>query len=823
MIQAKSTQSILKLLNLELLSNKGHYNFRMVTSYSLRTQADGTVSVKIHKSKVKLENMAYSKVPKSAFSNGDDDDEDTSLLLAEAYRPCYTLFLTMSTGTHTLSVTPIHRIRTIKATLMTDLERSRNIPHHRYDCAISYGDRELEESKTLEQCCIGHEATVNVILWEESPRDAETFEDRLRKSVAATSKYGGSHGQKTNPTKRDRSGLDYEGGETESHVAFQHVPISKKQKSVRFADEVDEWLLCSPPHPQKTTHHTTLQPYEMSGGLSEGYEPPDFHENLVLEARMRSCEELPNQDGPPARNRFGELKPWTVGPRNDSLAYPIFPRKGTTMISYTNDYISKYPDTVSSSKDHGSSSTAVRLTPQDSNAQPLIFNPLPAVSNTSYVRSPDARLSPGTSILPPSSIPGSLSPLLSRTATAPAHSYFPGTQQTSSRSSFDGPPISYLKTPSRSPATSDLNIQKFQNFCSKPIETPRPRSRTVPTPSPSPHQPSSTLEILNPYFCQASPPPPGFSSTLQSLNPYFTNRSSPPPKHTRTQHTPSRSPSNSPQPTTATRFQTTFDYFQAARSKVTPSESKDHLLHASSSFSHCPPPYLLPPPQTSIEAASPTLSPYSHRPPPFDRSGRSPSPLPSLGIDSQYPDEYISSPKPKPKSRPKREIDPKKTLSAPYLPPRRSPQLKPPSVSPPTSSPPHKPYTLPHTPLFYNYFPSSTSNSSPASLSTLSSSPSPPEKTYYTPLHPLPPSSRFRNAIIVPPLAYEILPKEYLDYRTVKQLLILQGWEMSREEWWGVVRILKADICGVGGTRDNLEVMARMLEEVIGVSLEEKD
>lgn len=46
---------------------------------------------------------------------------------------------------------------------------------------------------------------------------------------------------------------------------------------------------------------------------------------------------------------------------------------------------------------------------------------------------------------------------------------------------------------------------------------------------------------------------------------------------------------------------------------------------------------------------------------------------------------------------------------------------------------------------------------------------------------------------------------------------------MSREEWWGVVRILKGDICGLGGTRDNLEVMARMLEEAIGVSLEEEE
>ncbi|CCD45068.1 hypothetical protein BofuT4_uP007850.1 [Botrytis cinerea T4] len=59
-----------------------------------------------------------------------------------------------------------------------------------------------------------------------------------------------------------------------------------------------------------------------------------------------------------------------------------------------------------------------------------------------------------------------------------------------------------------------------------------------------------------------------------------------------------------------------------------------------------------------------------------------------------------------------------------------------------------------------------------------------------------------------------MLPKDFLAYRTVRQLIELQGWEMSEGEWRSVREVLKRCKRGENGARGNMEVLAKGVVEL---------
>ncbi|KAF7858411.1 hypothetical protein EAF04_009012 [Stromatinia cepivora] len=812
--------------------------------------------------------MAYNTFQSNDFHGGHDDD---SIFLAETYRPCKTLYISTTTGTHKLlNLNPSSRISFIKARFIISLFKRGSIPHHAYECALSYAGRELANDETLESCQIGDQATVNAVVW--------ANED-------ASSKAGRDDEQKTKGLKRVRSAFDSDSQEDEeqSDSVLWRASVSKKQKSVRFADEMG-FVSYSPTSPHRPLTSKTLGPqgYVMSGGLGPGGTAVHFHDTLVRDSpgddlpQRSSLEELPRPKSsksalksPPPFDIYSVPERY-IEPKYDYLGNSIVQSETSRReLHRNNDPWSNSSKSIPRKMEYGSSSTAVRFTPQNSNLQPLTSDPLPAVRNTVYIRPPGTR--PISRSLPSTSFLGSLNPFCATTTPPPdpyqplfcppakqtpsisstsphtSQTLFPSTQKTLSFSSasrstpqtsfpstqqkplFKDPPLSHAPSPLKTPSLSDLFISKY--FSSQP---PIAASKSILKPSSTPSQPSrqpsstplpsdpyfsrqapqSSLQSLNPYFSSPSPlsQSPRSPSTLQSLNPYFANTSPPPPKYPPSQPIPPYN-SNSPQPTRQSLMMS--DYFQAARRKATPSESKHHPLN-----SPLPPPP--PPPHIRIEPPSPTHSPYAHRPPLADISDH---------LQAEPPSNTNSNNKPQSRAP---------TRQPPSPPPRRSPRLHTPPPSPPPS-PPQKQYNLPHLPLFYKYdtlppskppppppqsslptpeptplIPSSESTNlppiNPSKLSTkLNSKP-----TYYSSLHPLPKSFSLKGAILIPSLAHEILPQDFLACRTVRQLIKLQGWEISEREWCAVREVLENCRMGEKGARGNMEVLVKGVVEIEG-------
>ncbi|QSZ31831.1 hypothetical protein DSL72_001400 [Monilinia vaccinii-corymbosi] len=197
------------------------------------------------------------------------------------------------------------------------------------------------------------------------------------------------------------------------------------------------------------------------------------------------------------------------------------------------------------------------------------------------------------------------------------------------------------------------------------------------------------------------------------------------------------------------------------------------------------------------------------------------------------------------------------TRTSPHLPPdprlhSPSPLLSPPSTYTSTSTSPQeqKPYQLSHIPLFYVYYDLSPPKSSlPASEPTPTPTPTPPKSpvpplpssrltartpprtptkrtklkspTYYSSHKPLPKGKTLTGAIFIPSFAHKNLPKALRGCRTVTQLIQVQGWKMTDEEWRTVRRVLEREVDEerrgggkvdeVRGARGNLEVLVRRM------------
>ncbi|ESZ92671.1 hypothetical protein SBOR_6932 [Sclerotinia borealis F-4128] len=732
--------------------------------------------------------MAYYEFPRNAFSEGDDEDDDSSVLVAEAYRPCKTLYVTTTTGTITLPrVSPIHRIESTKATLINTLMARKAIPHPRYECAISYAGRELEDTEKLESCRIGDEATVNALLWQ---KDCNTL-DRTRHMIeAAGSSDGLDDGQKAKSSKRVRSVLDLSESEEDDRkpdTVLKRAPASKKHKSVRFADEGDDVIYPPPPSLSKPSTSRTSSPkeYVMSGGLKRGNTPDadvlDFHDSLVRNVPAR--DHLPRRQSIEELSRNSMLKspsPFCIHAKsdrlkNDSLEYPSVRRDNSRRELYINTDGSINPDYPPPRIEHrplriedGISPTAVRSAPQNASLKPLTSNLYPAVRNTIYLRPPGTR--PASRPLPRSSKLELLDPSHASTSPSLTHTAFPRSQQTPSAGSSKDSPLSYPPQTTSSPLTADLLYKRFHSL-QAPTTTPKSILKPSCTPSPQLPQPSSTLQPPISSFSkpsrQSSKPP----SALQKLNSYFTKAPSPPlppppqPKYPLSRQTPLRTPSYFPQPTI--RNSTTSDYFQAAPLKITPSHSKLYPPHPplpSPSPSPSPSPPPPPRPHSSIKPPSPPFQ-FSHRPPPppSNRSDNSSSPSPS---PNTIPDDLQDNPPPNSNSRtiPQSKVPPSPPFSPLHFPrlhstslsPLFHPRLRSLSPSSPSSaslSLPKRNFKLPHLPLFYNYFPSPLS-SNPRSPSPPLSPPSPPPPpipqytTHPSTLSPTPKPSKTHSSFL---------------------------------------------------------------------------
>ncbi|KAJ8059663.1 hypothetical protein OCU04_011312 [Sclerotinia nivalis] len=793
----------------------------------------------------KFKNMAYNTFQSNDFHGARDDD---SIFLAETYRPCKTLYISIITGTHTLlNLSPSSRISFVKATFISSLFNRRIIPHHVYECAFSYAGRELADDETLESCQIGDEATVNAVVW--------TVDSTLHKGIHqanedASSKIGRDDEQKTRRSKRVRSALDLSDSDEDmeqSNSVLWRAPVSKKQKSVRFADEMD--FVSYPPTPSHnplTSKTSGPQEYVMSGGLGQGDTAIHFHDTLVRDSprddfpQRSSLEELPRPKSlksalksPPPFDIYTGLERF-IGPEYDPLGNVIAQREiSRRELHRNNDLWSNSNNIFPRKMEYGSSPTAVRFTPQNSNLQPLTSDPLPAVRNTVYIRPPGTR--PISRTLSSTSFLGSLNAFCATTTPTPdpyQPLFCPPVEQTPSISSTSPHTSQTLfpstqKTPSLSLASRSTPQTSFPLTQQTPLFKDPPLSHASSQPSRQPSStlppsdlyfsrqaPQSSLQSLNPYFSapSLSSPSSRSPSTLQSLNPYFANTSPPAPKYPPSQPIHPHN-SNSPQPTKQSPM--TSDYFQAARRKATPSESKHHPLH-----SPLPPPP--PPPHVRIEPPSPTHSPYAHRPPPADISDH---------LQAEPPSNTNSNDKPQSGAP---------TRQPPPPPLRRSPRLHTPSPSPPPS--PQKLYNLPHLPLFYKYdtLPPSQPPPPPPQSSPPTPEPTPPlpsseptdpppinpskssikpnsNPTYYSPLHPLPKDFSLKGAIFIPSLAHEILPEDFLACRTVRQLIKLQGWEMSEREWWAVRKVLENCKKGEKGARGNMEVLVKGVVEIEGL------
>ncbi|KAM3154493.1 hypothetical protein ABEW05_005042 [Botrytis cinerea] len=738
--------------------------------------------------------MAYNPYQSTVVS---DDDEDDSTFVNEAYRPCKLLYVTTSNGVHSLrTVGPNYRIQLVKSRFIALLMKRGVISHYGYDCALSYGGRELADSETLESCRIGDEATVNAVVWEQNLNSPGFSNHTINSSL----RIGHENEHDTKQSKRVRGSLDLvEEDEYEDRVLWR-APASKKQKSVRFADQDDPI-----PHPPISSRSSlpsqnpSSKNYAMSGILEPTDKALEFRDSLVRDIpprdlpRRRPLVELPRAIIPktplrsPNVHRNSVREPETIRASYDAFEYPIRLPDSPRSNFHRNYDMLRYSDRTSHNRmEYGSSSAAVRYTPKLPNGHSLTSHSFPAVRNTVYVR--PTGTGPTSRSSPPSPFLGSLNSA-HVTATLPPNPYqplFPPTSQeipsfkpkspTRQNPSFKDSLSSYAPLPSGSPSISNLFIHQY--LLSEPsYSSSRPIFKTFPT-STSQHQPSnpyflrstpsSNLQSLNSYFLtpSLSPQPFQLPSVLQKLNPYFSNTSPPPPRYPSTP-TPSHSPSGSPQSTKKSVMD--FDYFQAARYKRSSSLPKLHPLNY-------PLPSPPPPPPTR-----PSRSPRFHTPSPYRPSS------PNREEKQKQKQKQYQSPCISP------FYDcyplPSKNLSDPLA---TSSHPTPDSTYPLTS-------TEPLRKILTNY---------PATRSTTS------KQSYYSSNVPLSTGSSLKGAIVIPSLAHEMLPKDFLAYRTVRQLIELQGWEMSEGEWRSVREVLKRCKRGENGARANMEVLAKGVVEL---------
>ncbi|TGO69179.1 hypothetical protein BOTNAR_0014g00310 [Botryotinia narcissicola] len=751
--------------------------------------------------------MAYNAIQSSGLS---DDDEDDSTFVNETYRPCKILYVMTSTGVYSLrNIGPNYRILLVKSRFIASLLKSRVIPHYGHDCALSYGGRELADNETLESCRIGDEATVNAVVWEQNPKSPGFS------GYAINSR---EDEQKTKKSKRGRSSLDLAEENIFEDRVFWRAPASKKQKSVRFAEQDDPFP--HPPtfsRPSLPSQNPGPEHYIMSGALGPADRPLEFYDSLVRDSPSRGLQR---------RRSLGEL------------TGPVMPKACLRSPNFYSNSACEPETPIRASCD----AFSYPITPQDASRRDL------QIRNTVYVRPPGT--GPTSGYFPPSSFLGSLNSAHATTTLPPVpyQPLFPPTSQEIpsfkpkspilQNSSFKNPLASYAPLPSGSPSISSLFIHRYL-LSQRSDSSSRPILESTPTSTP-PHQPSNPyflrstpspiLQSLNSYFSTPSLPSRSFESpsVLQTLNLYFSNTSPPPPKYPASQ-TPSHSSSYSPQPTNHNSM--TYDYFQAARAKRSSSPPN---LHPLNSPLPSPPP---PPPHVRIESPSATFFPYGGQPSDIQRD-ESTFALPSPKADYLQFDPFSKSAL---QSESQPDIPGSYPPSPPPTRPTRSPYFHTPSPSrspSPNREEKQKQSQIPRIPSFYNYHPlPSKSISDPLAASSLSTpEPTPsltsierPKRTppnqstaesttskqsYYSSHSPLPAGSSLRGAIAVPPLAHELLPEDFLAYRTVRQLIELQGWEMSQGEWRSVREVLRRCQNGENGARGNIEVLAKGVVEL---------
>ncbi|TGO40386.1 hypothetical protein BHYA_0038g00610 [Botrytis hyacinthi] len=801
--------------------------------------------------------MAYNAIHSSGLS---DDDEDDSTFVNETYRPCKILYVMTNTGVYSLrNIGPNHRILLVKSRFIASLLKGAVIPHYGHDCALSYGGRELADNETLESCRIGDEATVNAVVWEQNP-NSPGFSGH---AINSSSRIRHEDEQKTSQFKRGRSSLDLaEENILEDRVLWR-APASKKHKSVRFAEQDDP--IPHPPtssRPSLPSQNPNPEHYIMSGALGPVDRPLEFHDSLVRDSPLRGLQRrqsLGELTGPvipktslrsPNFYSNSVREPETsIRASYDAFSYPITPRDASRRSLQRNYNLLRHSDrTPHRRMEYDSYSTTVRFTPKIQNGHSLTSHSFPAVRNTVYVRPPGT--GPASGYLSPSPFLGSLNPAHVTTTLPPVpyQPLFPPTSQeipsftpkspVRQNLSFKDPLASYAPLPSGSPSISSLFIHRYL-LSQRSDSSSRPILESIPT-STSPHQPSnpyflrstpsSILQSLNSYFLTPSPPSQSFESpsVLQTLNSYFSNTSPPPPKYPPSQK-PSHSPSYSPQPTNHNSMG--YDYFQAARAKRSSSPPK---LYPLNSPLPSPPP---PPPHIRVESPSATFFPYGCQPSDIQRD-KPTFPLPPPKADYLQFDPFSKSAL-KSKSQP--DIPGSYPPSPPPTRPTRSPYLHNPSPSRPPSpnrQEKQKQSQIPRNPSFHDHHPlPSKSVSDPLTASSLSTpEPTPsltsterPKRTspnrsttesttskqsYYSSHSPLPAGSSLRGAIAVPSLAHEILPEDFLAYRTVRQLIELQGWDMSQGEWRSVREVLRRCQNGENGARGNIEVLAKGVVEL---------
>ncbi|KAF7924777.1 hypothetical protein EAE99_006254 [Botrytis elliptica] len=803
--------------------------------------------------------MAYNASQSTILS---DDDEDASAFVNETYRPCRILYVMTGTGVHSLrNIGPNYRILLVKSRFIASLLERGVIPHFGYDCALSYGGRELADNETLESCRIGDEATVNAVVWEQNP-NSPGFSGH---AINSSSRIRQEDEQKTKQFKRGRSSLDLAEENVFEDRVLWRAPASKKQKSVRFAEQDDAIPNLPTSSPQSLpSQNTSPEHYVMSGVLEPTDRPLEFHDSLVRDSPLRGLQrrqslgELPGPmmpktpfESPNFHSNSARKPEIPISASYDAFSYPITPRDASRRDLRRNYNLLRHSDrTPHRRMEYDSSSTAVRFTPRIQNGHSLTSHSFPAVRNTVYVRPPGT--GPTSGSLSSSPFLGSLNPAHVTTTLPPVPYqplFPPNSQEIPSfkpkspirqNPSFKDPLASYAPLPSGSPSISSLFIHRYL-LSRRSDSGSGPILESTPT-STSPHQPSvpyflrstpsSILQSLNSYFSTPSPSPQPFQSpsVLQTLNSYFSNTYPPPRKYPPSQ-TPSHSPSYTLQPTNSNSMD--YDYFRAARSKRSSSPSKLHPLNS-------PLPSLPPhPPHIRVESPSVTIFPYGGQPSniqwdestfplspkadylqydPFSKSNLKNKPQP------EAPGRYPPPPPPPPPTRPIR--------SNYYHIPSPS---RPPS---PNRKEKQKQSQLPRNPSFYDYYPlRSTSISDPLAASSLPTpEPTPPltfnespkrtsrnplatksttsNQSYYSSHSPLPAGSSLKGAIAVPSLAHEMLPEDFLGYRTVRQLIELQGWEMSQGEWRSVREVLRRCQNGENGARGNIEVLARGVVEL---------
>ncbi|KAB8300928.1 hypothetical protein EYC80_002853 [Monilinia laxa] len=783
----------------------------MARKYSPCSQADGIVSAKPHNNEYRSEGMTDNTSRGNTLSDRGDYFHDTVI----SGRKWRTLYIAMDDSIHTLLYNyDYNSIRAVKSSFITILHNRGLISHYQYECILFYAGREILNEETLQSCHIGDKATINAILREDGSR-----ESRKSKSV--------------------KSSLDLLDSDEDVEQS-----VAKKQKTVSFADD----LISYPPlsFQQPFTSQTSSM---MLGGLGPGELPlRDFHDPLV-----RDC---PPKHDLPGKHSLDELSrntsfasqplPYDILPlasRNpgyDFFGNPMVQREDTRR-NWNKDANDILPKNI----EYSSSPTAAHLNPQSSILQPPTFDLLPAVRNTVYLGpSGTSGTKPKSGPLPFSSILGLPNPSYTITPPPRTHTISPFTQQAPLFSSKDLA-VSYSSSPSSSSPISGLPINKYLPNRLPPSTTPRTILKPSPTSSPANLQSSPIFPSQNTQFSLPSSSQPPEISTLRSLNSYFSKTVPPPSNHFPSQKILPPTSSNSPQ--SAKQNPMNFDYFKAARSKSRPSESKNHPLN-----SPLPPPP--PPPHLRVKpspSSSLEHSKDSYRLPsvgwsdklqltvPYDGREHSQSESPSsshpeTNLPSKAPDRQLSQPPTSTLHSPPSFKKPRQAYELSRLPLFYIYDLLPPESSTPTPKPTPTPPVPTITPESSFPTPKPTPKSPIPLISPASSKPikiAPPEPLtkpttskstiYHSSQYPLPRGFSFKGAVVIPILAHEILPKELLGYRAVRQLVENQGWETSAEQWRAIKRVLEREeeaereegrkVDNNRGVRGNLEVLMRRL------------